>query len=93
VPCSVGPDPKGSAQCSIGVIRNAFGNADVYLASPGYDVKLHKDKLRVLKFAGDNVTSPDAKDKVTFEKQDDNWSIGINDFYYYVIPEALIIGG
>lgn len=93
VPCSVGTDPKGSAQCSFGVIRSAPGHADVYLASPGYDVTLHKDKLRVLKFAGNKVTSTDAKDKVTFEKQADNWSIGVNDFYYYVIPEAVINGG
>jgi hypothetical protein len=92
VPCSVGTDPKGSAQCSFGVIRRAPGHADVYLASPGYDVALHKDKLRVLKFAGGNVTSPDAKDEVTSEKQSDNWSIGVNDFYYYLIPAAVING-
>jgi hypothetical protein len=30
---------------------------------------------------------------VTFEKQGDDWSIGVNDFYFYVIPEALIRGG
>jgi hypothetical protein len=93
VPCSVGPDPKGSAQCSFGVIRSTLGNAEVYLASPGFDVTLHKDQLRVIKFAGDKVTSPDPKDKVTSEKQDDNWLIGVNDFYFYVIPEAVISGG
>jgi len=93
VPCSVGTDPKGSAQCSFGVIRSAYGHADVYLASPGYDVTLHKDKLRVLKFAGSTVTSPDAKDRVAFDKQADTWSIVINDFQYYVIPEAVINGG
>lgn len=93
VPCSVGTDPKSSAQCSFGVIRSAPGQAEVYLASPGHDVKLHKDKLRVLKFDGDKVTSTDSKEKVTYEKQSDNWSIGVNDFHYYVIPEALINGG
>lgn len=54
---------------------------------------LHKDGLRVLKFAGDTVTSPDPMDKVTFGKQGDDWSIGVNDFYFYVIPEAVIRGG
>jgi hypothetical protein len=93
VPCSVGTDPKGSAQCSFGVIRSAAGQAEVYLASPGYDVALHKDKLRVLKFAGSNVTSKDPKEKVTFEKQSDDWSINVNNFYFYVIPEAVINGG
>jgi hypothetical protein len=93
VPCSVGTDPKGSAQCSFGVIRSAPGQAEVYLASPGYDVTLHKDKLRVLKFTGNKVTSNDPKEKVTFEKQNDEWSINVNYFYYYVIPDAVINGG
>ena len=64
VPCSVGPDPKGSARCSFGVIRSGPGKAEVYLADPGYDVKLHKDKLRILRFAGNAVTSADTKEKV-----------------------------
>lgn len=93
VPCSVGTDPKGSAQCSFGVIRSAPGQADVYLASPGYDVTLHKDKLRVLRFAGGRVTSTDPKEKVVFEKQTDNWSIEVDDFHFYFIPEAVIDGG
>ena len=93
VPCSVGTDTKGSAQCSFGVIRSGRGRAEVDLAAPGFDVKLHKDQLRVLKFAGDAVTSPDAKDRVTAEKQDDNWLIGVNNFNFYVIPDAVINGG
>ena len=91
--CSVGTDPKSSVKCSFGVIRSGPGKAEVHLASPGYDVSLHKDKFRVLNFAGGTVTSPNPKDKVTYEKQGDNWSIGVNDFYYYIIPEAVIDGG
>lgn len=93
VPCSVGTDPKGSAQCSFGVIRGRQGKAEVHLASPGFDVKLHKDKLRILTFAGDKVTSTNPEEKVKSEKQGDNWLIGVNDFYYYTIPEAVIVGG
>lgn len=94
VPCSVGPDPKGSAQCSFGVIRGASGEAKVYLASVGYDVTLNKDKIEtVLVFKGDAVTSADPKDKVIAKKQEDEWSIGVNDFDFYSIPEALISGG
>lgn len=93
VPCSVGTDPKGSVRCSFGVIRGAPGEADVHLASPGYDVTLHRDKVRVLKFAGGTVTSPDSRDRVTIEKQGDNWSIGVNDFDFFLIPEAVISGG
>lgn len=93
VPCSVGPDPKGSATCSVGVIRGGAGEADVYLASPGYDVKLHKDQLRILRFRGDKVSSANAKERVTAVKRGDEWSIAVNDFYFYTIPEAVIVGG
>jgi hypothetical protein len=93
VPCSIGTDPKGSVQCSFGAIRGAPGHAEVHLASPGFDVTLHKDKLRVLKFAGGTVTSPDPKARVTSGKQGDNWFISVDDFYFYVIPEAVISGG
>jgi hypothetical protein len=93
VPCSIGTDPKASAQCSFGVIRSAPGHAEVYLASPGFDVTLHKDDLRVLKFADGTVTSPDPEARVSSERQSDTWSIGVNDFYFYLIPEAVISGG
>jgi hypothetical protein len=93
VPCSVGPDPKGSAKCSFGVIRGARGQAQVYLASPGFDVTLHKDQLRILRFLGDKVTSSDAKEKVTASRQGDDWQISVNDFYFYTIPDAFIVGG
>ncbi|MGY6216641.1 hypothetical protein ACW73L_15900 [Methylolobus aquaticus] len=93
VPCSVGPDPKGSAQCSFGVIRGAPGTAEVHLADPGFDVSLHKDQLRVLRFAGARVTSPDPKVRVTAEKKGDEWSIAIDGFQFFTIPEAVIVGG
>jgi hypothetical protein len=93
VPCSIGTDPKASAQCSFGVIRSAPGHAEVHLASPGFDVTLHKDDLRVLKFADGTVTCPDPEARVSSERQGDTWSIGVNDFYFYLIPEAVISGG
>ncbi len=93
VPCSVGTDPKGSARCSFGVIRQGSGRAAVHLASPGYDVTLHKDQVRVLRFTGSTITSADPKEKVTFQKRDDDWTVAVNDFYFYTIPEAAIVGG
>lgn len=94
VPCSVGPDPKGSAQCSFGVIRGKTGNADVYLAPAGYDVTLQKDKVEtVLSFRGNTVTSRDPAQKVTATKAGDEWSVGVNDFQFYTIPDAVIVGG
>ncbi len=94
VPCSVGTDPKGSAQCSFGVVRGALGNAEVHLASVGYDVTLHPDKVEtVLVFAGNSVTARDPKQRVTAEKVGDEWSIGINEFHFYSISESVISGG
>jgi hypothetical protein len=94
VPCSVGPDPKGSAQCSFGVIRGASGNAEVRLAPVGYDVVLHPDKVEtVLIFHGDSVKSAKASDKLTATKQGDEWSIGVNEFLFYSIPDVVIVGG
>ncbi len=93
VPCSVGPDPKGSSQCSFGVIRTGLGKAEVHLAQPGFDVTLHKDGLRVLRFSGEMVTSPDPGAKVTFSSHGDNWLLSIDEFYFYTIPDAVITGG
>jgi hypothetical protein len=94
VPCSVGPDPKGSAQCSFGVVRGGPGNAEVHLAPVGYDVILHPDKVEtVLVFTGTVVTSRDPKRAVTAEKTEYDWLIGVNNFHFYRIPEAVIFGG
>jgi len=93
VPCSVGPDAAGSARCSFGVIRGEGGKAEVHLASPGFDVTVHKDQLRILRFEGNTVTSADVKEKVSVERQGDNWSISVNGFHHYTIPEAVISGG
>jgi len=86
VPCSIGPDPKGSAQCTFGVIRSKPGNAEVHVTSPG-------GTRRVLNFTGDTVTIADPSVHLKASKQVDEWSIAINDYEYYVIPEAVITGG
>lgn len=94
VPCSVGPDPKGSAQCSFGVVRGGLGNAEVHIAPVGYDVLLHPDKVNtVLVFTGSAVTSRDPKQAVTAEKTEYDWLIGVNNSLFYTIPEAVIFGG
>jgi len=93
VPCSVGTDPKGSVRCSFGVIRQGGGRAEVHLVSPGYDVTLHKDQVRVLRFTGSTVASADPKEKVTFQKRGDDWDVAVNNFYFYTIPDAVIVGG
>lgn len=85
VPCSMGSAPQGSAQCDFGVIRGKPGNAEVHLTPPG-------GFKRVLTFAGGTVTS-DAGVKVKASKSGDLWSVDVNDYEHYRIPEAVISGG
>jgi len=85
VPCSMGSAPQGSAQCDFGVIRGKPGNAEVHLTPPG-------GFKRVLTFAGGTVTS-DAGAKVKASKSGDLWSVDVNDYEHYRIPEAVISGG
>jgi len=81
VPCSLGADPE--RQCDFGVIRGAAGSAEVHVTPPGTN-------KRVLKFSGSTV-STDGTVKAT--KRGDEWSIEVNDFEKYRIPEAVITGG
>ena len=85
VPCSMGSAPQGSAQCDFGVIRGKLGNAEVHVTPPG-GVK------RVLTFADGKVTSG-ADAKVKASKNGDLWSVDVNDYEHYRIPEAMISGG
>ena len=85
VPCSMGDAPQGSAQCDFGVIRGKPGNAEVHLTPPG-------GFERVLVFAGATVSS-DGASTVKASKSDDWWSIDVNDYEHYRIPEAVISGG
>jgi hypothetical protein len=85
VPCSMGSAAEGSAQCDFGVIRGKPGNAEVHLTPPG-------GFKRVLTFIGGNVRS-DADARVQAGKSGDMWSIEVNDYEHYRIPEAVISGG
>ena len=93
VPCSVGTDATGSSQCSFGVIRTGQGQAEVRITSPGFDIAREKGDVRVLRFSGDSVTSPDPAAKVHAERHGDSWHVDVNGFYFYTIPEAAISGG
>jgi hypothetical protein len=85
LPCSMGSAPQGSAQCDFGVIRGKPGNAEVHVTPPG-------GFKRVLTFAGGKVTSG-ADAKVKAVKSGDLWSVDVNDYEHYRIPEAVISGG
>lgn len=85
VPCSMGDAAPGSQQCEFGVIRGNPGNAEVHVKLPG-------GLERVLTFIGEKVTA-DANGKVKAEKDGDMWSVEVNDYEHYQIPEAVISGG
>jgi hypothetical protein len=83
VPCTMGSEaPK---MCPFGVIRGQPGNAEVRITPPG-------GMERTLKFAGSQVTAP-ASQSIKASKQGDEWSIEVNDFERYRVPEAVINGG
>jgi len=82
--CWMGNVPVGSSQCEFGVIRGKLGNADVHIKPAG-------GLERVLAFRGNTVTS--GSDKVKAAKAGDLWTIEVNDYEHYQIPEAVIVGG
>ena len=85
VPCAMGNAPQGSAQCDFGVIRGKAGNAEVHVTPPG-------GFKRVLTFVAGKVTA-DSGASVKATKNGDLWSVDINDYEHYRIPDAVISGG
>lgn len=72
-------------QCEFGVIRGTRGNAEVHITPPG-------GLKRILTFIGNKVTT-NPGEKIKVEKHGYDWSVEINDFEHYTIPEAVIFGG
>ena len=93
VPCSVGPDPKGSSQCAFGVIRHGLGQAEVHVLPPGDVLGTHTDRARILKFSGNKVIPANPSERAEAQLRGDIWSVTVNGFYFYEIPEAVINGG
>jgi len=85
VRCSMGDAAPGSQECDFGVIRGKPGNAEVHVKPQG-------GLERVLTFMGDKVTS-DAGSKVKASMNDGMWSIEVNDYEHYEIPESVVSGG
>jgi hypothetical protein len=84
LPCAMGNAPMGSTPCEFGVIRGKPGNAEVHIKPAG-------GLERVLTFMGNKVTS--GTDKVKASMSGDLWTIEVNDYEHYQIPEAVISGG
>jgi hypothetical protein len=85
VRCSAGTEPAGAKECEFGVIRGAAGAAEVHVTYPGAF-------KRVLRFAGGKVTADDAR-SVSATKSGDTWSVDVNDYEHYQIPDAVVVGG
>jgi len=85
ISCSMGSALEGSGQCNFGVIRGETGKAEVHVTPPG-------GFTRVLIFTGATVRADnDAALKAI--KTGDMWSVDVNDYEHYQIPEAVISGG
>jgi hypothetical protein len=83
LPCIMGNDKP--VQCEFGVIRGKPGNAEVHITPPG-------GLKRVLTFRGEKVTT-NPGEKIKAVKRGYDWSIEVNDYERYTIPEAVISGG
>jgi hypothetical protein len=84
LPCAMGNAPMGSTPCEFGAIRGKPGNAEVHIKPAG-------GLERVLSFRGNTVTS--GNDKVKASKSGDVWTIEVNDYEHYQVPEAVVAGG
>lgn len=83
VPCTMGSEaPK---MCPFGVIRSGPGQAEVRITPPG-------GLERVLKFNGGQATAPGSQ-SIKAGKRGDEWTIEVNDFERYRIPDAVVNGG
>jgi hypothetical protein len=85
VPCSMGDAPAGSAQCEFGVVRGKPGNAEVHLTPPG-------GLKHALRFIGANVTATDGS-RVKASMSNGMWTVELNEYEHYQIPESVISGG
>jgi hypothetical protein len=83
LPCRMGKDKP--VECQFGVFRGKPGNAEVHITPPG-------GLKRVLTFMGDKVTT-NPGEKLKAKKEGYDWSVEVNDYEHYTIPEAVISGG
>jgi hypothetical protein len=89
VKCSAGSG-KLDQQCAFRVVRYlAKQSADVWIAKPASGTEpgwrfLHHEA---------RVFTTDDETKVTWQREDDNWSVGVDGKEFYFIPDALIFGG
>lgn len=80
-------------QCAYRVVRGDEGSAEIWLAPVMQDSDdPEAGGQRVLRFADDVFSSGDGV-PITWERQDDNWLVGVAGATFYLLPDALIQGG
>lgn len=82
--------PSFDQQCDFRVIRNRqAGAADIWIENiAGGD----SNPYRVLYFANDQFTTRDNA-RLTWQRQGDEWMVGVAGREFYRIPDAVIVGG
>jgi hypothetical protein len=89
VKCSTGAG-KLDQQCAFRVVRNlAKQAADVWIAKPASGTE---PGWRFLHHEARSFTTGD-ETKVTWQREDDNWSVDVDGKEFYFIPDALLFGG
>ena len=89
VKCSAG-EPTLDQWCGFRVRRDlSKGSAEIWIENIVYNNQV---RFRVLHFADGKFTTND-KAKLSWQRQDDNWWVGIDGREFYFIPDALIYGG
>lgn len=87
VSCTMGKDAP--QMCDFGVARSGPGHAKVQITTP-------TGLKRTLIFAGNQVTADGNASRpatVRSNKQGDDWTVEVNDYETFRIPEAVIDGG
>jgi hypothetical protein len=89
VKCSTGSG-KLDQWCAFRVVRDLPRQAaDVWIAKPGSG---SGTTWRFLHHEAKGFTTDD-ETRLTWQRQDDNWSVGIDGSEFYFIPDALLFGG
>jgi hypothetical protein len=87
ISCTMGKEAP--RMCDVGVFRGKPGQAQVQITLP-------MDMKRTLTFAGNQVTADSNASRpatVKSRKQADEWTVEVNDFETFRIPDAVINGG
>jgi hypothetical protein len=85
VPAATGNAKKGSAMADFGVIRNSDGSAELHLKIPG-------GLQQKIKFERGEWTCQNCNG-IKYTRQGDEWTVTLNDYERYYIPDAVITGG